>query len=436
MDSRDSLLRGGDTDSAIIPGNSGESYLMETLFPDHDSHMPPKGQLKPGEIIALEEWIDAGARWDNAKWELLNKPKIKEVTLSKMPENYRPVLAMAISNDGRWLAAARSNTIDVYEVLPDADPKKIPAFEMRTSLKGHRDVVQSLAFSTDGKRLASGGFRKVIFWNAKDWKPEREVEDAGKLSGRMTAIAFTKDGNSLLAADSLPAQVGKIHAIDASTGKVNTVIESAHDDTVFDLKFSPDGSLFATASADKLVVVRDSKTYDPVMTLEGHTGFVLATAFGPEGKRIASAGDDEAIKVWEVKTGKQISSFSTRSSGPVTGLAWTSDPDKTAAKEREKDAEKKEAINTDRIVSINELGKPGTFTDLVEHEGEQRSTGAREKSHIPAEESLASMAYDPKSLMLYSGTESGTVFIWDKDGKRIQQLDAPKEEIAKIEKAP
>ena len=251
--------------------------------------------------------------------------------------------------------------------------------------------------------------------------------------GRLTALAFSKDGKSVLAADSLPAQSGKIHSVEVASGKMKTVVKSAHDDSIFDLEFSPNGSKFASASADKLVIIRDAKTFKTDITLEGHTGYVISTAFGPEGKRIATAGDDEAIKVWEVKTGKQVSSFSTKSSGPVNGLAWTVDPAKTKSKADEKDEKKKEAINTDRIVAINQLGKPGTFTDLVEHQGEQRSTGAREKAHISAEEPLASMAYDKSSLMLFAGTETGAIFVWDKDGKRVLKLDPPAMKVAKAE---
>lgn len=430
MDSRESLVKGGDTGAAIVSGKSGESYLIETLFPDHDSHMPPKGQLEPPEIAALEEWIDAGAPWDEAKWKLLNEPKIADVKLSAIPTNYLPVLALALSPDGKWLAAGRANAVDVYEIVPNEDPKKIPTFELRKSLTGHLDLVQSLAFSNDGKRLASGGFRKMILWKSADWSQEKIVENKDPFRGRITALAFSKDGKSVIAADSLPAQVGKIHSVDVASGKVKTVVDSAHDDSIFDLEFNPDGSQFASASADKLVIIRNAKTFKPTITLEGHTGYVIATAFGPEGKRIATAGDDEAIKVWEVKTGKQVSSFSTKSSGPVNGLAWTIDPSKTKSKADEKDEKKKEAINTDRIVAINQLGKPGTFTDLVEHEGEQRSTGAREKAHISAEEPLTVMAYDKSSLMLFSGTESGRIFIWDKDGKRVQQLEPPMMEVA------
>ena len=80
--------------------------------------------------------------------------------------------------------------------------------------------------------------------------------------------------------------------------------DTAHLDSIFRLVAKSDGSAYATASADKLITIRNAKTHEIEMRLEGHTGYVLAAAFSPEGKRIATAGDDEEIKVWNLETGK------------------------------------------------------------------------------------------------------------------------------------
>ncbi|NNE90698.1 MAG: hypothetical protein HKN23_03545 [Verrucomicrobiales bacterium] len=427
MDSREGLLKGGDTGPSIVPGNSGGSFLTETLFPDADPHMPPKGQLKPQEIVVLEEWIDEGAPWDGAEWEELNQPKLRDVKFTGLPDRYQPVLALALSPDGKTLAAGRGNVIEIYAVVPDetAPEKNPPAFEKKQTLAGHVDAVQSLAFSQDGKSLASGGFRRLILWNPADGSKIHTAENDPAFAGRLTAMAFSKNGDQLLIADSLPAQAGKIHAYDPKSKTVKTVIESAHDDTIFDLKFSPDGKGFATASADKLVILRNMSDFKTVRKLEGHTGYVLALSYDPDGKRLASAGDDEAIKIWNLEDGKQIGSFGSRNAGPVTGLAWTTDPAAVKRKADEKDVEKKKAINTDRVVSINELGTPGSFFELVVHEGIQRSGGARERAHDPAGESLASLAFDMQTGRLYSGAESGRIFVWDEARKKFAQIDPP-----------
>src|SRR5690606_27322283 len=121
---------------------------------------------------------------------------------------------------------------------------------------------------------------------------------------------------------------------------------------------------------------------------------VLAAAFSPEGGRLASGGDDEEIKVWSLDTGKKVGSFASNRSGPLYGLAWHVDPANEKKKAEEKDGKKAEAINTDLIVSAPESGKPAAFTDLKEHEGEQRSTGAKERAFDTAGTPLFALAFD------------------------------------------
>ncbi len=424
IDSRESLLEGGDTDAAIVPGKAKESLLVEVLFPDADMHMPPKGQLEPRDIAALEKWIDAGAPWDADRWAKLNLPERSEVALGSLPDSYAPILAIALSPDRALLAAGRGGAIDWYRIVPGEEGKP-PAFRLEhaATSPAQGDVVQSLAFSPDGKRLASGGFRSVRLWDpAAPEKPLKEI--AEPFLGRQTALLFLADGKRLLAADSVPAQIGQIHEIAVDSEQVKT-FDSSHLDSVFTLTLSADGKRYATTSADKLITIRDSATHEIVKRLEGHTGYVLTAAFSPEGERLASGGDDEEIKVWNLDTGKKVGSFASRRSGPLYGLAWHVDPANDKKKAEEKDKEKAAAINTDFILSVPESGKPSAFTDLKEHEGEQTSTGAKERAFDTAGTPLFALAFDRESLWTYAGGEDGRLRAWDDKGKLVQTMDAP-----------
>lgn len=430
IDSRESLLQGGDTDVAIVPGKAKESLLVETLFPDADMHMPPKGQLEPREIAAIEKWIDAGAPWDEDRWAKLNLPERNEVKLGALPPNYAPILAVALSPDRKLLAVGRGGAIDWYRLVAGEEGK--PAFQLEhfATAAAHVDAVQSLAFSPDGKTLVSGGFRSVRFWNPA--APEKRVREISEpFLGRQTAMAFLPDGKRLLVADSVPAQIGRLHEIVLEPEKVTTY-DTAHLDSIFSIVLSADGKRYATTSADKLISVRDSATHEIVKRLEGHTGYVLAAAFSPEGERLASGGDDEEVKVWNLETGKKVGSFASNRSGPLYGLAWMVDPAKGKQKDEEKDEKKKAEINTDLIVSVPESGKPSAFTDLKEHEGEQRSTGAKERAFETSGSPLFALALDRESLWTFAGGESGRLYAWDDKGKLAQTLEppAPKAETA------
>ena len=423
IDSRESLLKGGDTAAAIVPGNAKESLLIESLFPDAESHMPPKGQLDPREIAALEQWIADGAKWDADRWAKLNLPEKTEVARGVLPAAYQPILATALSPDRKLLAAGRGGSIDWYRVVPGEKDKPAFRLELVSTSVAHDDVVQSLAFSPDGKRLVSGGFRSLRFWDPA--APEKWVREiSAPFLGRQTAVLFLAEGKRLLAADSIPSQLGRLHEITLEPEKVVT-FDTAHRDTIFSLVLTADQKRYATTSADKLITVRDSTTHEIVKRLEGHTGYVFAAAFSPTGDRIATGGDDEEIKVWNLESGKKVGSFASIRSGPLYGLAWIVDPANGKKKAEEKDKKKSDEINTDLIVSIPESGKPSAFTDLKEHEGEQRSTGAKERTFETAGTSLLTLAFDRETLWSYAGSESGRLYVWDDKGKLAQTLEPP-----------
>ncbi len=397
--SRDALLEGGDTGAAVVPGDPAASYLVQSLFPDADPHMPPKGQLEPAEIQSLERWIDAGAPWDDGLWAALRQSRQSEVVeLDELPARTRPVLATAVSPDGHWLASGTGSAIELRDLTVDVGPA------VRV-LTGHRDVVQSLAWSPDGRYLASGGFRRFVLWDTRGF--DRVGERVDGLAGRITALAFTGDSAELVVADSIPADLSRLHWW-RPDGDALTTIEAAHSDSIYDIEVSPDGKRLATGGADRYVHVRDATTGGLERTLEGHTGYVMALAFSPDSSRLLSSGDDASIKVWDLATGKRTISFGgdPKKTGAVTGLTWTLGED-----------------DADRIVAVHAKGRPSVFTKLVEHEGEQRSTGAQEKALPPSGQHLTGAATDPTSGTFYAGSSEGDVFAWD-DGGTLATVDA------------
>ena len=140
-----------------------------------------------------------------------------KVTRSEMPEGYEPVLAMALSPDGKTLAVGRGNRIEWFQVKEGTEKEAALLLEKTHSSPGHSDSIQSLAFSPDGKRLASGGFRRVLIWDpAKPKKAIDKIEDT--FLGRQTALLYLSNPPRLLVADSLPSQLGRLHEIALDSG--------------------------------------------------------------------------------------------------------------------------------------------------------------------------------------------------------------------------
>ncbi len=401
MTSREALLKGGDSDAALLPGNREQSYLYELLAEDADPHMPPKKQLSAAEVEAIGRWIDEGAKWDASVLKS-ERREPGEIRLGALPKRYRPVLDLAVSPDERLLAAARGDAIEVFD-LSSEEPQRV------VTLLGHRDAVQSLAWSPDGKALVSGGFRRILVWDPAVWESVATLEEG--IRGRVTSLAFV--GRKLVSADSVPGLPGNLQVWSLDDWAIEETIE-AHKDSIFDIAVSPDRQRVATVSADKQVRLWDASTWKPGPVLEAHTGYVLTAEFSPQGDRLATAGDDEMIKVWDLETKKQIHSFTDRlATLAVNDLIWSVDPTKKPAEPKEGDVAKP----LDWIVAVTEDGKPRAYTEFVVHDGTQRSGGARARAWTESDASLTSLVWLPQLGKVIAGGATGALEIWDQTGK-------------------
>jgi WD40 repeat protein/serine/threonine protein kinase len=194
------------------------------------------------------------------------------------------VASVAFSPDGKRLASASADkTVKVWETATGHET---------LTLKGHTDLVASVAFSPDGKRLASASADKTV----KVWETATGHETL-TLKGHtnwVESVTFSPDGNRLVSA----SRDGTVRVWDAATGH-EILNFKGHTDRVKGVAYSADGKRLASVSSD--VKVWNAITGQEVMTLKGH----MAVAFSPDGKRLASASADNSVKVWETATGQE-----------------------------------------------------------------------------------------------------------------------------------
>jgi len=213
----------------------------------------------------------------------------------------KPVRWLTYSADGKQLASAGENNL-VRTWNSDTGV----AIE---SLVGHAAAPQVAAFTPAGVLSAAADGSVVLWQGAPSFTLERtigNVDDTATFNDRVTALAFSPDGKLLATGGGEPSRDGELKIFNPADGTLVKEIPEAHSDTVFGLEFSPDATYLASSAADRFVKVFKVADAKLVRSFEGHTHHVLDVTWKSDAKVLASAGADNVIKVWDFITGDQL----------------------------------------------------------------------------------------------------------------------------------
>jgi WD40 repeat protein len=323
MSTYEKLMKGGSKRGAkcVVPGKSADSFLFQACSRNVKPIMPPKTEdpLTSQELSLVKLWIDEGAKAPTTVSRMKEK-----IIVNLPPALVKPVRAVAVAPDGKFVAASRGNQVNVFEAKTPADAKKGDnkkdwAFEKalidpqlktpdgKSAKAAHISLVESMAFAPDGKTLATGSFQELTLWDFEKLVPKTRI---GGFVDRVTCIAYSTDGKFFATGGGAPTEDGEIKVFTAA-GKLVTEIKGGHSDTVFGVAFSPDGKLLATCGADKFVKVFElpaaaGKPAKFVKAFEGHTHHVMGVGWTPDGKKLASCGADNIVKVWDYEKGEKV----------------------------------------------------------------------------------------------------------------------------------
>jgi WD40 repeat protein len=276
--------------------------------------------------------------------------KLWDVAADPNPLLRMGVAFVAYSPDGRTMATAQGKEVKLWDTA---------TWNMVGTLTGHTAEIKSLAYSADGKILASGsGDKTATLWDAATGLERFTLKGH---TGKVLGVALSPDGR-LLATGSEDKTVRlwdvttgqELARLDGHEAVVHGVVFSSdgrliasasHDTTVriwnvaarreayvfrghtsevYNVAFSPDGKLLASTSDDSTIKFWDVAGRKEVSTLKGHGGAALALAFSPDGKRLASSGDDFSVRLWDVGSGQELAALR-RSPAPVWSLAFSPD---------------------------------------------------------------------------------------------------------------
>jgi cytochrome c5 len=300
------LMKGGKRGPAVVPGKAEESRLWQMSSHRVKPIMPPKTEdnpLTPEEVAVLKLWIDQGAKGPAV--DVRVRPK---VVVGLPPALVTPVRAVAVSPDKAVVAAGRGNRVHLFDAKTGDFLKSLADPGLKTpdgqpADAAHLSLVEAMAYSPDGKTLATGGFQELTLWDPEKGVVRRRITG---FADRVVAIAYSPDGKYLAAGGGAPTEDGEVKVFEAETGKPVADITGGHSDTVFGVAFSPDGKLLATAAADKFVKVFEVPSGKHVKSFEGHTHHVMDVGWTPDGKRIVSGGADNEVKVWDYEKGEKV----------------------------------------------------------------------------------------------------------------------------------
>ena len=282
------------------------------------------------------------------------------------------VYTVAFSPDGKFLASGGDdNAVILWNVVDENE---------REAFIEHSKAVTSVAFSPDGKLLASASLDGYV----RLWHVSSEGRRISLRHGdSVESVAFSSDGKTLVSGGG--DQEGSVILWDVPQ-KRDIATFSGHGSIVESVVFSPDGQILASASRDNTIKLWDIVGRRMRKTLSGHSSVVHAVAFSPDGETLASSSRDNTIKLWKVSSGENLATFEIQNNLYVyaEAIAFSLDGKLLAS------------ACVDYTVKLWDVVNHREAATLTGHHG-----------------GVTSVAFSPDGRTLASGSRDRTVLLWD-----------------------
>jgi Tol biopolymer transport system component len=248
-------------------------------------------------------------------------------------------------------------------------------------MQGHTATINTLAWSPDGKMIASGSDDKSVrIWDATTGK---QLYGIWTTAFAVLAVAWSPDSKLLAISDQVLRRhypgVNKLIIWDVKK-RIWSAQLDGHLDALLAVAWSPDGTMMAGASADNKVYVWAVKNHKPQQVYKEHTAPVTSVAWSPDGTEIASASADKTVRVWSATNTTTRLRLDVRAL--ISRVAWSPDGNEIASA-------------TDNVVHFWDAHSGQPLFDVQDHPG-----------------AVTDITWSADSKFLASASLDGTVLIW------------------------
>jgi WD40 repeat protein len=318
--------------------------------------------------------------------------------------------AVAFSPDGRTLATGGlDNVVRIWDLNTGNEVR---------SLAGHTKMVTFVAFSPDGRTLLTTGFDEVT--RAWDVATGRTLFSLPETRG---VASFSADGRSVV------VPIGReIVFCDAVTGIEKGRFTSPVDPGAF--LFSPDGTHFAVRGQDQTIHILNAADKRSVSTIKGHSDWVMDFAFSPDSNLLVTASKDRTAKLWDVRSGKELRTlnghddeiFEVEFSPDGTTIATGSNDDTTRLWDAAKGFENTRLrSHTGNVIALA-YSPDGRKLASGGGDGAMRvwnASGIRQRGILRGHsEAVTRVMFSPSGRMLVSSSGDKTARVWDVEAER------------------
>ncbi len=324
------------------------------------------------------------------------------------------VNSVAVSPDGKFaLSAGGFNQAGELKLWEVATGREMRSFVV------HAEVINSVTFSPDGKLALSGGDKTLKLWEVSSG---REIRAFTGHAEEVTSVTFSPDGQFALSG----SRDNTIQLWEVASGREIRRF-TGHTGDVTSVTFSPDGQFALSGSRDKTVKLWEVATGRELRTFIGHANWINCVTFSPDGQFVLSGGGEPKVtvvggliflgpanvsvggelKLWEVATGLEVRSF-VGLAGDVRAVAFS--PDSQFALSGDAD----NALKLWDVATGRELRSFAGHTDVV-----------------------ASVAFTPDSKFVLSGSYDKTMKLWDvATGRELHSFAGRAEAISSVAFSP